>query len=178
MSWPSWIRYQSLAGQNVISVVNWAKIFMWLHWRTHKVLLILHQVLFLENISLVLYLLTYLVVVVVFLGLNPWHMEVPRLGVQWELQLPAYATGTAVPDPSHIFDLHGSSQQHEILNPQSEARDQTHILVDISGVHYWWDTMGTLYLVKSLCKNCSSPHQLSFLAKTTQDINSLNTHKH
>ena len=27
---------------------------------------------------------------------HPWHMEVPRLGVKSELQLPAYTTATAV----------------------------------------------------------------------------------
>ena len=37
-----------------------------------------------------------------FLGLHLPHMEVPRLGVEWELQLPAYASGTAMPDPSHV----------------------------------------------------------------------------
>ena len=31
-----------------------------------------------------------------FSGLHPWHMEVPRLGVQLELQLPAYAIATAI----------------------------------------------------------------------------------
>ena len=55
-------------------------------------------------------------------------MEVPRLGVKSELQLPAYATATATRDPSHICDLHHSSQQRQILNPLSEARDQTHNL--------------------------------------------------
>ena len=35
-----------------------------------------------------------------FLGLHPWHMEVPRLGVESELQLPAYAAATAMPDLS------------------------------------------------------------------------------
>ena len=35
-----------------------------------------------------------------FLGPRPWHMAVPRLGVKWELQLPAYATATAMWDPS------------------------------------------------------------------------------
>ena len=35
-----------------------------------------------------------------FLGLHPWHMEVPRLGVESELHLPAYATATATPDLS------------------------------------------------------------------------------
>ena len=44
-----------------------------------------------------------------FLGPHPWHMEVPRLGVKSELQLPAYATATAMPDPSCLYDLHHSS---------------------------------------------------------------------
>ena len=38
----------------------------------------------------------------VFLGPYPRHMEVPRLGVQLKLQLLAYTTATAMPDPSHI----------------------------------------------------------------------------
>ena len=35
-----------------------------------------------------------------------WHMEVPRLRVESELQLLAYTTATAMPDLSHICDLH------------------------------------------------------------------------
>ena len=35
-----------------------------------------------------------------FLGSHLWHMEVPRLGVELELHLPAYTTATAVQDPS------------------------------------------------------------------------------
>ena len=58
-------------------------------------------------------------------------MEVPRLGVQSELQLPAYTTATATPDLSHICNLHHSSQQCQIPNPLSEARDRTHILMDV-----------------------------------------------
>ena len=46
------------------------------------------------------------------------------LGVELELQLPACATATAMQDPSCICDLHGSSQQHHVPNPLSEARDQ------------------------------------------------------
>ena len=34
-----------------------------------------------------------------FLGPLPQHMEVPRLGVKLELQLPAYTTATAMQDP-------------------------------------------------------------------------------
>ena len=33
-----------------------------------------------------------------FLWSHLWHMEVPRLGVKSELQLPAYTTATATPD--------------------------------------------------------------------------------
>ena len=63
-------------------------------------------------------------------------MEVPRLGIQSELQLPAYFTATAMPDLSHVYYLCHSSQQHWILNLLSEARDKTHNLMDSSQVHY------------------------------------------
>ena len=64
------------------------------------------------------------------------YMEVPRLGVESELQLPAQATAIATQDPSHVCNLPHSSQQHWILNPLNKARDGTHILMDISQVHY------------------------------------------
>ena len=51
-----------------------------------------------------------------------------------ELQLPVYATATAMWDPSRICDLHHSSEQCQVLNPLSEARDRTHILMDTSQV--------------------------------------------
>ena len=38
------------------------------------------------------------------------HMEVPRLGVESELKLLAYATASAAPDTNHVCDLHHSSQ--------------------------------------------------------------------
>ena len=56
-------------------------------------------------------------------------MQVPRLGVQSEQQPPAYATATATRDPSHVCDLHHSSQQRGILNPLSEAKDGTRNLM-------------------------------------------------
>ena len=61
----------------------------------------------------------------VFLGPHLRHMEIPRLGVESELQLAAYTTATATQDPSRICNLHHSSQQRWILNPLSMARDQT-----------------------------------------------------
>ena len=71
-----------------------------------------------------------------FLGPHPRHREVPRLGVESELQLPAYTTAAARPDPSLICDLHHSSQQRRILNPPNEVRDRTHILIDSSGIRF------------------------------------------
>ena len=41
-----------------------------------------------------------------FLRLHPWHMEVPRLGVKPELDLPAYTTAPATWDPSHVCNLY------------------------------------------------------------------------
>ena len=57
-------------------------------------------------------------------------MKVPRLGVESELRLLAYSTATAMPDPSGVCDLHHRSWQHQILNPLSEARDGTLVLMD------------------------------------------------
>ena len=60
------------------------------------------------------------------------HMAVLRVGVQLELYLLTYSRATARWDPSHICNLYHSSWQRWILNPLSEARDQTRVL---SGVH-------------------------------------------
>ena len=83
----------------------------------------------------------------VFLGLNLWHMEVPRLGVESELWMLAYTIATATPDPRHICDLHYSSWQQWILNLLIEARDQTLILTYTSWVH------------KPLSHDRNSPHR-------------------
>ena len=40
-----------------------------------------------------------------FLGLHLQHMEIPRLGIKSELQLLAYTTATAMPDPRQVCDL-------------------------------------------------------------------------
>ena len=63
-------------------------------------------------------------------------MEAPRLGVEWELQLPAYATVTATWDLSRVCHLHCSLWQHRTLNPLSEARNRTNIIMDTSRVRY------------------------------------------
>ena len=63
-------------------------------------------------------------------------MEVPRLRVESERELPAHTTATATSDPRRVCGLHHSSRQHRIPNPLSEARDQTQVLMDTSQVHY------------------------------------------
>ena len=78
-----------------------------------------------------------------FLGPPLRHMEVPRLEVESDLQLPAYTTATAMPDVSPVFDRHYSSRQHRILNPPSEARDQTCNLTVPSRICFRCATMGT-----------------------------------
>ena len=69
-------------------------------------------------------------------GAYSQHTQVPSLGVEFELQLMAYATATATPDLSHICGLHHSSWQHRILNPLSEVRNRTCILMDTSWIRF------------------------------------------
>ena len=59
----------------------------------------------------------------VFLGLPLRHVEAPRLEGELELYPLTYATATATRGLSRVCNLHYSSQQHQILNPLSEARD-------------------------------------------------------
>ena len=63
-------------------------------------------------------------------------MEVPRLGVESELQPLAYTPAIAMQDPNHDCDLQYSLQQLQILNSLSEARDQTQVLMGTSQVCY------------------------------------------
>ena len=70
-------------------------------------------------------------------------MEVPRLGVELEVQLLAYITATGMPDPSCVCHLHHSSRQCRILNPPNEARDRTHNLTVPSRIPFYCATTGT-----------------------------------
>ena len=96
-------------------------------------------------------------------------MEVPRLGiqirVQLELQLPAYAAATATWYLIRVWDLHHSSQQHQILNPPSEARDRTHNLVVPSRIHFCCAMKGT-------------PKLNFFKKRSSYEDRDLTSHKH
>ena len=64
------------------------------------------------------------------------HMEVSRLEVEWELQVPAYATATVNMGSNLVCGIHCSSRQRWILNPLNEARDRTYDFMDTSQVCY------------------------------------------
>ena len=74
-----------------------------------------------KNLNGKIYLFFFFFCFCFFLGPHWQHMEVPRLGAEWELQLQAYTTATATPDPSCVCDLHHSSRQCQILNPLSKG---------------------------------------------------------
>jgi len=78
-----------------------------------------------------------------FSRLHPPHVEVPRLGVESELQLPAYTRATATQDPSRVCNLHHSSQQRWIHNPLSKPRDGTRNLMVPGRTHFCCTTTGT-----------------------------------
>ena len=71
-------------------------------------------------------------------GLHLWHMEISRLGWNWSCSCwpTVTATATATLDPSCVCNPYHSSRQHWILNPLSEARDQTCPLTDARWFHY------------------------------------------
>ena len=70
-------------------------------------------------------------------------------------------TATATRNPSCICDLHHSSQQCQILNWVSEAKDGTRILMDSSWVWYHWATTGTpLSVILNLLWVVSWPNDL------------------
>ena len=109
-------------------------------------------------VYLLSYLFIYLFLSFVFLGLYLRHMELPRLGVESELQPPAYITATATWNLSHVCNLHHSSWQRQILNTLSEARDWTLIVMNTSQVCYHCARTGTL---ENLFKRiiCRSSHR-------------------
>ena len=79
-------------------------------------------------------------------------MEVPRLGVELELWLPAYARAIATHDPSRICNLHHSSQQHRILNPLGEAKGRTRNLTVPSQIRFYCVMTGTSWIFNiSMC---------------------------
>ena len=70
-------------------------------------------------------------------------MEVPKVGVESELQLQVYTTATATGDLSHVCNLYHRSQQCRISDPLNKARNQTCILMDSSQIRFHCTTIAT-----------------------------------
>ena len=90
------------------------------------------------------------VVVVCLLGPHPRHMQLPRLGVESELPLPAYITATAMPDPSWVCDLclsNAGSLTHW-ARPGIEPRSSW-VLVGFVSAVLQWEEFTVLALVLS-----------------------------
>ena len=69
-------------------------------------------------------------------------MEVPWLEVKLELQLQAYTTATAMPNPSRVCELHCSSQPHQNSSPLSKAKIEpasSWILVGLITLEPQWE---------------------------------------
>ena len=64
-----------------------------------------------------------------FLGPHLQHIEVPRLGVELEQQMPAFLSHSNTRFEPHLW-LTPQLRQCWILNSLSKARDWTHILMD------------------------------------------------
>ena len=110
-------------------------------------------------------------------------MEVLRLGVKLELQPPATATVTAMPDPSHICDLHHNLQQYWILNPLSRTRDGTRMLMetrrilnllsrnrDSSSNFHIPEAAQTSGLLKAITLECISILLVFYLLRLVNDV--------
>ena len=84
----------------------------------------------------------------IFLGLHPWHMEVPRLRVKSELQLPACTTATTMQDLSCICDLHHSSRTARSLIHWARPGAKlalSWILVGFVSAEPWWKLQITFF---------------------------------
>jgi len=101
------------------------------------------------------------------------------------LQLPATATATAMPDPSHVCNAHNSSQQRQILNPLSDARDQTHVFMDTSQIRLPLSHNGNSsnnntfnkYNKNTLSHLPVQKHLSCFIFLVTTDKAAMNVHK-
>ena len=95
-----------------------------------------------------------------FLGLNPWHMEVPRLGVESEPQTPAYTTATVMWDWKCVFNLHYSYGNAGSLTHWVRSGIKLESSGMIVGFINHWATKGTL----NFCSFFSNPIELLKLA--------------
>ena len=85
---------------------QWLELWQWQHWNRNP---LRHTG---APIGLFRVFCLFICLFVCFLGPHLWHMEVPRLGVDMELQLPAYTTATAMPDSNTTTQSNARSLTH------------------------------------------------------------------
>ena len=74
-----------------------------------------------------------------FLGPHPGHMEFPRLGVESELQLQAYTTATAMPDPR-------PTERGQGLNPHPRGYQ-----LDLFLLYHNGNSSNSCFLIDDIC---------------------------
>ena len=106
----------------------------------------LHHVFFIFHFLILIFLIFY------FLLFKAAPAAYGNSQARGRIRATAYATATAIPDPSYVCDLHHSSWQCRILNPLSEAGDGTCNLMAPSRIRVCCATMRTpCFLLK--CNN-------------------------
>lgn len=94
-----------------------------------------------------------------FWGPHPWHMEVPRLGVESELQLPAHTTATAVQDLICVFDLTPQLTATPDLWPTEGGQGLNPQPHDSSWIHFHCAIFSFLRRLHTVCySGCTNFH--------------------
>ena len=103
------------------------------------------SVLYMHSFILLIYfiLLYYFILLFYFLLSKATPVAYVNSQARGQIGATAVAIATVMQSPSCVCKLHHSSWQHWISNPLSEAREQTHILMDTSWTHFHCATMET-----------------------------------
>ena len=97
-------------------------------------------------------------------------MEVPRLGVESELQLLAYTTATAMLDLSCVCDLHHSSQQCRVLTCWARPGIEPKSLWILVGFVTTEPQREFHDTVSSLCQADAEPHPKGHLRCVKEEL--------
>ena len=85
----------------------------------------------------------------------------------WKPELQAYTTATAAWHLSRICNLHRDLRLSQTLNPPSEARDQTLILMDsgwtLNPLSRKWNPIFVSYVAEHCWRKLSGPFELFLL---------------
>ena len=98
----------------------------------------------------------------VFIGLHLRHMEVPRVGAELELQLPAYTRATVTPDLSHICDTTAYSNTGSLTHWSRPGIKLLSSWMLVGFVNRWAMTGTPIYLFNLIFKflACGNPQYI------------------